>query len=715
MLTTLFEFDGKPAQITADGSYVWGDSEFRSQQDEFRILAAFESQLLQLSQNEERSGQRRRLIDIVTSHARSAFIWKRLLVLGQKAPSTLGHDLRSLGWSRPILLRRDTSTEAIRFLARVFPYLSPDERTQAEMIVLSYPEEATSSDQRIALERLRDRHLSQLPEDLLTMEARRRVRLHLETGNEPSDFEHDNIDLDPPAGILASIAATIQASVTPQDSVVSLPHAVWRWTDSHTNGPPEPIDVAQFLSTLGALHKQLTSPTLPESGDVSEVELEWDILADACERIASIPRIACDGTSGGTIGRFVRDVLLAAAGRLHPVTDPSDDELFDTEHVHWGSPAARREAALGLVRLLAAPSCVNSRVLQAIDRLSQDAVPSIRLFVVGSANALLYRDEHLMWTILERASATEPRLAVLHALVSGPLARLGAVFPDRIAELLRKVFDRSPGMQAQFVRAACIEVATSLFIVRQQSMARTMVVNAIGAADPDDREVYGSRVARVLRGYLRGDLHVSTAVDDGSIQRRAITLLEQMTTLTAQRLAELDFGGEPEFADLPPEVQEEIQSLLKLLDSITMELYFASGAHDYKHNRFTTQPLSLEEKKNFLRETDAVMDELARFMLPHATDNLLQMLNYLSDADPKGVFVKIGKIVRAGERYGYQYDPLAVPQVVRIVERYLADFRTHLRESSECRDTLVAILDTFVRVGSKEAIRLSYRLNEIYR
>jgi hypothetical protein len=106
---------------------------------------------------------------------------------------------------------------------------------------------------------------------------------------------------------------------------------------------------------------------------------------------------------------------------------------------------------------------------------------------------------------------------------------------------------------------------------------------------------------------------------------------------------------------------------------------------------------------------------LADVGLPSLTHHLLETLESFVVIDPRGVFLRIGRVVRSGERGGYQYEQVAVDLLVRLVERYLAEYRTLLREDERCRRTLLEILDIFVRAGWPSARRLTYRLDEIFR
>jgi hypothetical protein len=85
------------------------------------------------------------------------------------------------------------------------------------------------------------------------------------------------------------------------------------------------------------------------------------------------------------------------------------------------------------------------------------------------------------------------------------------------------------------------------------------------------------------------------------------------------------------------------------------------------------------------------------------------------DFDPPGVFLRIGHVVRGGQKGGYEYESLAADLMVRLVERYLAEHRALFREDEACRQTLLDVLGIFVGVGWPAARRLTYRLEEIFR
>jgi hypothetical protein len=61
----------------------------------------------------------------------------------------------------------------------------------------------------------------------------------------------------------------------------------------------------------------------------------------------------------------------------------------------------------------------------------------------------------------------------------------------------------------------------------------------------------------------------------------------------------------------------------------------------------------------------------------------------------------------------YQLESLGADVVVKVVEKYLADYRDVLRVNFSCQQALTKLLDVFV--DWPQAHRLTYRLDEIFR
>jgi hypothetical protein len=85
------------------------------------------------------------------------------------------------------------------------------------------------------------------------------------------------------------------------------------------------------------------------------------------------------------------------------------------------------------------------------------------------------------------------------------------------------------------------------------------------------------------------------------------------------------------------------------------------------------------------------------------------------DFDPRGVLLRFARVIALGRETRYETETLAVNVFVRVVERYLAEYRTLIGSDAEMREALVTMLDTFVDAGWPQARRLTYGLHELFR
>jgi hypothetical protein len=171
-----------------------------------------------------------------------------------------------------------------------------------------------------------------------------------------------------------------------------------------------------------------------------------------------------------------------------------------------------------------------------------------------------------------------------------------------------------------------------------------------------------------------------------------------------------------DFQSWTSEDQARAKELAGIAEHVGMHVYFFSGAYkNSQRDQMETIPLGAPERTRFLRESRRVLELLSDFGYPRVTHHLLQILEYLITFDPEEVFLLVGRVVRSGKQGGYHYEPMAADLIVRLVERFIAEFRYLLQEDEECRRTLIEILDTFVEAGWPSARRLTYRMEDIFR
>jgi hypothetical protein len=708
-----FELDDHQATIRSDFSSVWDEGDTYRHDEPLKMLDAFQRYLERLAGTQGDSEELHELVQILILESRFAVLWRRLLRGGARFPATLGREILPLAWAKPILTAYDTIEPAGEFLRAIFPTIEREMRRRIELTLLSIPETAPP-DRREAGERVRNRLLGCLVEhDIVTEEARLLLEALRSKNAIPPNKPPFRLETTwgGPYGeeeYLRDEGVPVEAEAN--RTIRELERPVKEFAEKHLNSTPSSQEIIDVLPALQALHHGL-APALADGVHPKQSAHAWGNLAAACARVARAEALSSDDDTGV----FVRRILLQASNHDVPIHDPERDAQFD-EHPSWGGPAARIEAAEGLVVLARQSAGTEHEVPEAVERLSKDPVPAVRFQIATHLNTLYRTAPELMWQIIERMARDEPSRGVLQGLLSGPFNRLAAVEWERIATYTAAIYDRvREGHGAKQVREFCLGHFAGLYIWRDHGPSRQVVLDIATnpAANPDDAL---HLLAHLRAPVTHGPAEPPDAVAE-AVRRRAVDLLDRILRSARDGLRQFEklHAGVP-VNEWPQHDQETVKSLLRLIDGVGTESYFASGAYDGKHQGQPGEVRGLKpESERFYREAGPILDELADTGIPSVTHHLLETLELFIPLDPRGVFLRIGHVVRAGKHGGYQYESLAADLIVRLVERYLAEYRTLLREDEECRRILVEVLDVFVDAGWPSARRLTYRLEEIFR
>jgi hypothetical protein len=707
-----FDFDGLQARLRTDYSAIWDEGDTYRHDEPIRMLDAFQQCLERLAEQPEVIDRLRELVELLISENRLAVLWRRVLRVAAHRPGTLGRVILSFAWAIPILTCYDTTTPAGEFLKAIFPTLGQSERDRIERSILSIPD-AVPVDRREAGEHLRNRLLGCLTNAELVTEEAQRVLEQLRASNAVPSNE-------PPVRFTVSSAPYgeeeylreqgVPVEAEANRKIRELEQPVKEFAEKHLNSTPTLEEVSSVIACLRMLYEALS---LADADGVHAKQRDhaWGCLAATCARISSVDWLTCEEPASS----FVQAILLEASRHAEPTHDPKYDAHFD-EHPSWGSLAPRLEAAEGLIVLARTPSCATPELMEALERLSNDPVPAVRFQIARRLSALYQTTPELMWRLIERICLEEASRGVLQGLLSGPLQWLTGPNPDRVADLTRTIFDRvREGPGAKTVREFCVGIFASLYIWRNQAQGGEIVLEiaTTPAAYPNE----APHLLSHFRGPLtHGPINPPDPAQD-SVRLRARELLDRILRSARDALHEIErrLSRVPS-SDWPPQDRENAKSLAQLIDHAGSEVYFASGAYDRKRQgRADEQPPTRERAERFYREAGPMLDVLADVGLPSVTHHLLETLEFFIPTDPRGVFLCIGRVVRAGQQGGYQYESLAADLVVRLVERYLAEYRIVLREDAECRQALIEVLDVFVQAGWPTARRLTYRLEEIFR
>jgi hypothetical protein len=707
-----FDFDGRQAFIRSDHSEIW-DEGIAHQDDVVKMLDIFQAYLERIGMEGEPTEQRRQILDLIAAENRAAALWRRLLTVGSKVPNTLGLEVSSLAWADPILLNLDTTRALGDFLRSVFGKLPRDHRQRIEDAILTIPIAANEVGWGEP-EHTRNRLLGCLDPRLMVTDKARTLLAQLEAEqkvppNEPTFksggfYSRAYTDED----YLKDQGVAVDEVQSRRLSILSDP--AQEFGSKFLNTAPTSADVEEVLPSLRSLHEALKSA---EADGIHERQrdLAWGYLATACRAAAEFKEIACESEDE----KFIKAVLLEVSTYPSPVHHPEYDKNFDS-HPSWGSPAARVDAAHGVTRLGRHAACADVRLLEAIRRLATDDVPAVRYQVVLHLSSLYYTAPEVMWQLLEQVSKEDNSRGVLQGMLVGTLDHLAPYQPDLVTSCVRAIFERvRDGDGAGDVRKRCASIFAGLHLWQNQPIC-TEIVNRI-AENPAIYSTEANQIVFDVRNWLNiGPIETPNPQQD-SVRRGSFALLEHVLESVrdlTRALVENHTAAASEAWSA--EDQEQAKKLAAVAEQVCMHVYFFSGAYkNSSSDQAEKIPLGAAERTRFLRESRRVLELLSDFGYPRLTHYLLQMLEYLVSFDPEEVFLLVGRVVRSGREGGYQYEPMAADLVVRLVERFIAEFRDILQEKEECRRTLIEILDTFVEVGWPSARRLTYRMEDVFR
>jgi hypothetical protein len=458
------------------------------------------------------------------------------------------------------------------------------------------------------------------------------------------------------------------------------------------------VECEGALPHLRALSSQLEAIAPEERTEPGQALSAWRDLAEACMLIAGSNKVTC----GSDLGAFVRDTLLLAASHPWPTSLAGEEEAFDESPSFGGDP--RECAAIGLTWLSLRRDCPTPAVLEAVGRLSTDSVASARYLVAFHARNLYRSAPERMWRVLEDRAHHDSSNGVLQGVLGSLRGLLSAGETDRIAHLVQVIYEHAtPGAGVIQIRKDCSELFALLYLYRNHVPSGARLFALIKQPELAVDEVW--QVLAAAREALTYGSLESPQEEHEAVRRRGWDVLHRTAASIQEALQRVD-------ADKEEGRRERMLALYRLADTIGSDLYHASGAADA--NLHPEQDRSLAEKRRFLSEAEPLLDELSAFGIPPLSHSLAQTLAFLVPANPARVLLLFAQVILRVADRGYSYEPSGVNLLVRVVERYLAEYREILQQDANAFQLIIQVLDHFVEAGWPIAWQLVYRLDTLF-
>ena len=703
-----FNFRGKPAYFMEDGSYIW---DARNSSDEPIEMADALFEFIAELVNSE-NAYLDSLLDAFRNEVIVAFFWKRLLGTASQFPKIFAPHLFELCIAKPILKGNDTRYELGQFLEAAASEFSSDQRRRIEESILVLPVEATDEDSRNALIYRRNRLLERIPENLLVTDEAKQIRKKMVSDNDIQEnrplvsfstqteavtnkewFQRQGVD------ITKSANQGLQRFFAPLN----------KFSADWMNGVPT-IEASKLV--LPQLQKAYTAVKNNTEADKEVLNSLWHKLA-AC--VAILGRIANELENSKFA--FCRQVLLEAAKHEEPKPNPQYDDQFDSPGYSPYSPCARHEAASGLLRFTFYQP--DTEMLDAIETLVSDPVPSVRMVTAMELFLVYNKAPERFWHIIDNRAIHEPKRVVqkfLYYTLTRVVAR-EKENENKTTRVMAKLLEHTPppteGLEPS---DSFIALLMWLIIDRQNSWAfktieDTYFKDPIWFANPLSRAV-----SEVVRDYV---LPKHLEMEEGRRRAKlAIEWLGQVIDLVSDKIKELHPIVKQ---DKTEENVKKLHDTYNVINEVITRLYFAV-AYKRDQSEKRVEEISDDLRRDYYNEVKPLMQQVIAFaqdpasgiMFAPTAHYFMQLLRSFLGCNPKEVLHLAAGVVKSSEQFGYTLDSLAVMEVVEFVEIVLADYRHEVRDGEALED-LLNLLDLFAKIGWSDALKLVWRLDEVFR
>lgn len=714
---TSIEFRGTRCDLVEDYSHIWGRD---FEHEENRILSHFEK----LVREWAAAGDAARLnaaLDAFARRNRTSLMWSVFMEAGAAHPQTLGLLLAEVLNESMFLRHADYAYGAAALVGALHEAGNATDRERLERLVLELPQtarlheneprEPTPSwvvhaqnrllgvlkEPNIVLASLRDLWRERRAKEALPANTRPegpRVISHTLTGEELVE----------------------EKGVSLKDSTNQEMFRLRQALEPILGRDDKKLPPAEFDEHWHIVQESERAVNAYRKAQAKMAEELWGHLVSACENIAR----RASWPAHDERWKTVRRILLKASTDSVPHARDDNDERDDWPS--WGWPSPRLDAARGLLWLAFRLGRADRSVATALRRLVCDKSHPLRFNVAREVAALEKPAPDLMWELIDSFIANESKFSVLDGLLHSMdwLWRSGA---EKVMPRLKLIAERSLSAPAENgIHETLAHLHLFHFLRTGEAESEDFIRKLI--ADCDGEQAFRALSAQLhscrAGGWLTAGDAVSQNAPADAVRARTWKFFSELLEAVQAKLkthrqawATLHERGQPDAETAKP-VKEQLDRATRLVDAVAMQLYFASGAFADRTKK-EEKDLTPPQLRRFWNEAAPLLNALASEMHPHTAHHVVQTLFHLLPYSPREVFLLAARSIQSSAKAGFHHESLAVGDVVKLIQRSLADHREIFQSDSECLAALLDVLDLFVEAGWSEARQLTHRLEEIYR
>lgn len=649
-------------------------------------------------------------IHAASSNYSTPLVWSRILGVATERIAEFGDQLWPTVEHSVFFEDNGTIRDAVRFVGAAWMSRSEGERLRCETMLLNRTRscgvEGVGRWHHILV-----RILAVIPENALVLAETLDLRRALAAADQlcpnvpvysSSSSWRDSNASDANAVTGANISTAVSAGITVRVASKTLRS---RMGASETAGGA--LELHALWSGAESLVALLESSPDP---DEQTNQTAWSLVANIIDRIATNASFApeVDGLPD----------LLAIFLLLERISSSPYPEATDQD-MGWGCLDVRVHAAQAWISLSARFSASHPTIIEKLEAALADPCPTVRMQVAHNLQVICDAAPEKMWAMGMTIATSEEDLEVLGAYLHESMWRFRFSAPERCETVLAIVKGRleHTSMKEQKGGKDLLEAlgtwTAQLFAGQGRVLARTWLVE--WADDPLRNDDLLMAYCSALRGaffYRYATKSDSDAVGMSERAQEGLGVIIAAATMVATEAWNILYPETVEAAQ--KDVGQRFRSAEAVIHHAANQLYFGAGAHASEEAPALGLPDTMSKAK-FLVDYAEILAQLSRSSSPATLYKAIELYEFLVPADPAAVFDAIhGILLGPGSEEDYHFESLANTSVVRIVERYIADYRAIFGDDTR-RAKLVAVLQLFSEVGWTEALTLLYALPDLLR
>lgn len=690
-----FNFRGREIILISDHSFLWDSGRFYNEFHE-EIAEKLFATIAKIAMEGNREALEL-VLDTFSNHANVTFLWRRLLQLAAEYPYAFCDSLFPLCLSMTFQTNPDLVTSLGRFLEKALELFDNEQRLEIERSILRITTSVQNDDgSNDYLNSVQRRLICRFdPEQLQTPEGlalRNQPQLRQsEVRNEPLVSYTESIGSYSDHDWLRDRGADLESPASKQILNISEPLAdfIRNWSNDNPT-----IESIRTIIPL-AVRVRDALDTEPEL-DEQVAQTVQTRLAEVAEKSTScLPSLEEDEI------RLITTLLIEASKSPYPL--PSKE---DTTTASW-SPAPRIEAAQGLP--IIAARYFEEPVRQAIIDLSGDSVNIVRYLVASDLHRVSRVDSEFYWSTIEAMVMGETSPLVVRAIIRS-LYRTIKLDIKKGVELLSFI-ERKFGVSSEELSIASEMAPLALWLALERENEWAYDLLSRMMADP---LTYCLPLAKIIQELVVNYLPPEKLSDlsNGLIKSRQECLIQVVKSILDAVSAFLRSHPEDNWDKT---IQEEFHKLFRLIDEVINRISFAIEKPGPE-----ARPIPRDMLIAYYPLVRPILQSIVDFgreggiILAPSAHRLMEALTHFLSVDPSGVIRMASEVVIAAEQARYSWDPMAVKDVVNLVEKAIVDFKGAIREP-EVLDSMLTMLDIFAEKGWPDSLRLIWRLDDAFR